>query len=63
MKKTGGDSVRVYRSRKYPIQYEKTQGVENEPRSIDLSMAAAAGIVTAAFIAGVVSGWMLRRRR
>lgn len=53
--------MQIRTNRKYPVQYKKAAQVAAE-RSIDVSAATAAGIIAAAFVGGLISGWMIKGR-
>jgi hypothetical protein len=56
-----GFKMNYIRNRKYPRVYNKKETVGSE-RIIDLSVAAAAGIVALAFFKGMFWGYIIKRR-
>lgn len=60
-KHIGGDSMDYGRYRKHPRIYKKSVP-EEEQRTLSLSAAAAAGILTLAFLKGMFWGYLIKKR-
>lgn len=52
--------MRYVQNRRYPITYMKQNAPQNE-KTVDLSVGAAAGVLAATLVTGLLGGYMLKK--